>query len=243
MLAISTKKTINLNHMSLIEDFISLIFPNICACCGNSLWKHEEIICTFCDFHLPRTNYHLELENPVSKFFWGRARIESATAYCYFNKGNKVQRLVHLLKYKGRKDIGIYIGEKQGHLLKDSPFFSTVEVILPVPSHKKKRIQRGYNQSEQFAIGLGKAMQVPVNPYVLSRTRYTETQTRKSRFKRWENVSGMFALEEPVLLEGKHILLVDDVITTGATLESCVSVLSAIPGIRISIAAIAVTMH
>lgn len=230
-------------NMSLIEDFICLIFPKICACCGNSLWKHEEIICTYCDFHLPKTNFHLEQENSVSRTFWGRARIESATAFYYFNKGNKVQRLIHLLKYNGRKDIGIFLGEKQGHYLKYSPFFNTVEVIIPVPLHKKKRMQRGFNQSEQFAIGLGRVMQVPVNPYILYRCRFTETQTRKSRFKRWQNVSEMFALKDNLLLEGKHILLVDDVITTGATLESCISVLSTIPGIRISVAAIAVTLH
>jgi ComF family protein len=116
-------------------------------------------------------------------------------------------------------------------------------MILPVPLHKKKFMQRGYNQSEQFAIGLGKAMQVAVNPYILYRRKFTETQTRKSRFKRWQNVSEMFALKDTLLLEGKHILLVDDVITTGATLESCIMVLSDIPGIRISIAAIAVTIH
>jgi ComF family protein len=116
-------------------------------------------------------------------------------------------------------------------------------MILPVPLHKKKLMQRGYNQSEQYAIGLGRAMRIPVNPNILIRTRFTETQTRKSRFKRWQNVSEMFALKESFLLEGKHILLVDDVITTGATLESCITVLSEIPGIRISIAAIAVTLH
>jgi ComF family protein len=185
----------------------------------------------------------MERDNPASRTFWGRARIESATAYCYFNKGNKVQRLVHLLKYKGRKDIGVFLGEKQGHLLKYSPFFNTVEMIVPVPLHKKKLMQRGYNQSEQFAIGLGKAMKVPVNFDILCRRRFTETQTRKSRFKRWQNVSEMFALNDTTLLEGKHILLVDDVITTGATVESCISVLSAIPGIRISVAAIAVTLY
>jgi ComF family protein len=229
--------------MSLLDDFISLLFPNICACCGNSLWKHEEIICTYCDFHLPKTNFHLEQDNPASRTFWGRARIESATAYYYFNKGNKVQRLIHLLKYKGRKDIGIFLGEKQGLLLKNSPLFTTVEVIIPVPLHKKKLMKRGYNQSEQFAVGLGKSMNLPVNPYILSRQKYTETQTKKSRFGRWQNVSEMFALENSILLEGKHILLVDDVITTGATLESCIKTLSAIPGIKISVAAIAVTMH
>jgi ComF family protein len=229
--------------MSLLDDFLSLIFPKICACCGNSLWKHEEIICTYCDFHLPKTNFHLEQDNPVSRTFWGRARIESATAYYYFNKGNKIQRLIHLLKYKGRRDIGIFLGERQGRLLKNSPFFNSVEMIIPVPLHKKKLMKRGYNQSEQFAIGLGKSMNVPVNPYILSRQKNTETQTKKSRFSRWQNVSKMFALEDSILLEEKHILLVDDVITTGATLESCIQTLSAVPGIKISVAAIAVTMH
>jgi ComF family protein len=229
--------------MSLIDDFISLIFPKICACCGNSLWKHEETICTYCDFHLPKTNFHLEQDNPVSRTFWGRSRIESATAYYYFNKGNKVQRLIHLLKYKGRRDIGIFLGERQGHLLKNSPFFNSVEVIIPVPLHKKKLMKRGYNQSEQFAIGLGKTMNLPVNPYILSRQKNTETQTKKSRFSRWQNVSKMFVLKDLILLEGKHILLVDDVITTGATLESCIQTLSTVPGIKISVAAIAVTMH
>ena len=229
--------------MNLLSDFIALIFPKICAACGNSLWKHEEIICTFCDFHLPKTDFHLEQDNPVSRTFWGRAGIESATAYCWFNKGNKVQRLVHLLKYKGRKDIGIFFGERLGRLLKNAPCFNTVEMIIPVPLHKKKLMKRGYNQSEQFAIGIGKAMDIPVNPYILSRRRSTETQTRKSRFHRWQNVSDMFALEDEFQLEGRHILLVDDVITTGATMESCLQALSSVPGIKISIAAIAITQH
>ena len=229
--------------MSLLDDFISLIFPNICACCGNSLWKHEEIICTHCDFHLPRADFHLEPDNPASRTFWGRVKIENATAGYYFNKGNRIQRLIHLLKYNGRKDIGIFLGEKQGVLLKSSPYFNTVEVIIPVPLHKKKLMKRGYNQSEQFAIGIGKIMNIPVNPYLLYRQKFTETQTKKSRFSRWQNVSGMFAVNDPVQLEGRHILLVDDVITTGATLESCIYALSTIPGLKISVAAIAVALH
>jgi ComF family protein len=229
--------------MSLLDDFISLIFPNICACCGNSLWKYEEIICTHCDFHLPRTDFHLEPDNQASRTFWGRVKIEGATAGYYFNKGNRIQRLIHLLKYNGRKDIGIFLGEKQGVLLKSSPYFNTVEVIIPVPLHKKKLMKRGYNQSEQFAIGIGKIMNIPVNPYLLYRQKFTETQTKKSRFSRWQNVSGMFAVNDPVQLEGRHILLVDDVITTGATLESCIYALSTIPGLKISVAAIAVALH
>ena len=226
--------------MLFIDDFISLLFPRICAACGNSLWKQEETVCLSCEFHLPRTNYHLSLENPVSRLFWGRVNLESAAAYLYFNKGNKVQRLIHQLKYKGRKDIGIYLGRQYGQHLKHSPFFQTVQLIVPVPLHTKKLRIRGYNQSEQIAFGMGETMKVPVDPNALFRKKETETQTKKSRFRRWQNVAEVFDVPDPVSLEMKHVLVVDDVITTGATLESCIRALSSVPGIRISVATIAV---
>ena len=226
--------------MLFIDDFISLLFPRICAACGNSLWKQEETVCLSCEFHLPRTNYHLSLENPVSRLFWGRVNLESAAAYLYFNKGNKVQRLIHQLKNKGRKDIGIYLGRQYGQHLKYSPFFQTVQLIVPVPLHTKKLRIRGYNQSEQIAFGMGETMKVPVDPNALFRKKETETQTKKSRFRRWQNVAEVFDVPDPVSLEMKHVLVVDDVITTGATLESCIRALSSIPGIRISVATIAV---
>ena len=226
--------------MILIDDFISLLFPRICAACGNSLWKQEETVCLSCEFHLPRTNFHLSLENPVSRLFWGRVNLESAAAYVYFNKGNRVQRLIHQLKYKGRKDIGIYLGRQYGQYLKYSPFFQTAQLIVPVPLHIRKLMQRGYNQSEQIAIGLGESMKIPVDPDAICRRKETETQTKKSRFRRWQNVAEVFEVKDPGSLEMKHVLLVDDVMTTGATLESCIRVLSPIPGIRISVATIAV---
>ena len=229
--------------MDLLDDFINLIFPRICACCGNSLWKHEKVICTFCDFHLPKTGFHLEKDNPVTFTFYGRVRIESGAAFYYFNKGNRAQKLVHQLKYKGRKDIGVFLGEKYGILLRQSSHFETVDLILPVPLHKKKRMQRGYNQSEEFAKGLSATMKIPFDPYALYRCKATETQTRKSRYRRWQNVEEMFAVKDPVQLEGKHILLVDDVITTGATLEACIQTLISIPGVKVSVAAIAYTRH
>ena len=226
--------------MILIDDFISLLFPRICAACGNSLWKQEETVCLSCEFHLPRTNFHLSLENPVSRLFWGRVNLESAAAYVYFNKGNRVQRLIHQLKYKGRKDIGIYLGRQYGQYLKYSPFFQTAQLIVPVPLHIRKLMQRGYNQSEQIAIGLGESMKIPVDPDAICRRKETETQTKKSRFRRWQNVAEVFEVKDPGSLEMKHVLLVDDVITTGATLESCIRALSPIHGIRISVATIAV---
>jgi ComF family protein len=226
--------------MSLFDDFISLIFPRICAACGNSLWKSEETLCLSCDFHLPRTNYHLMPGNPVEALFWGRVDLKSAAAFLYFHKGSKVQRLIHHLKYKDRRDIGIYMGRQYGLLLRNSPLFQTVETIIPVPLHIKKLRTRGYNQSEMFADGLAISMNVPVNNVTLYRRTATETQTKKSRFRRWQNVAEVFGVNNPDTLELKHVLLVDDVITTGATLESCILALSGIRGIHISIAAIAV---
>jgi ComF family protein len=223
----------------LIDDFISLVFPRICAACGNSLWKQEQTVCLFCEFHLPRTNFHLSHDNPVSRLFWGRVTLESAMAFLYFNKGNKVQRLIHQLKYKGRRDIGIYLGRQYGLQLQDSPFLRTVQLIVPVPLHSKKLMKRGYNQSEQFAIGLGESLKIPVDPHALFRKKETETQTKKSRFRRWQNVAEVFEVNQSMSLERKHVLLVDDVITTGATLESCIRALSSIRGIRISVATIA----
>ena len=225
-----------------IGDFISLIFPKICAGCGNSLWKNEDIICRFCEYHLPKTNFHADRENPVTRLFWGRVNLDSGTAFLYFNKGNNVQRLVHQLKYKGRKDIGIWLGAQYGLVLRDTAPFNTIETIVPVPLHKKKYMQRGYNQSEQFAIGLSGSMNIPVDKHLLTRTKATETQTRKSRFRRYQNVREIFTTSNPETFRGKHLLLVDDVITTGATLESCIQALSAIPDVRISIACIATAM-
>jgi ComF family protein len=226
--------------MWLIDDFISLLFPRICAACGNSLWKQEETVCLSCEYHLPQTNFHLSLENPVSRLFWGRVSLENAAAFLYFNKGSKVQRLIHQLKYKGRKDIGIWLGKHYGQLLKHAPSYQSVQMIVPVPLHRKKLMKRGFNQSEQFAIGLGESMKIPVMPEAVCRRKETETQTKKSRFRRWQNVAEVFDVPDPLPLETKHILLVDDVITTGATLESCIRALSAVKGIRISVVTIAV---
>jgi ComF family protein len=228
--------------MRYLSDFISLIFPRICAACGNSLWKNEDVICHSCDYHLPKTNFHLSVENPVTRLFRGRANIRSGAAFLYFNKGSKVQRLVHQLKYKGRKDIGVFLGELYGLELRSSPCFNSADVIVPVPLHKKKYMKRGYNQSEQIANGLGSSMNITVNRHLLLRTKATETQTRRSRFSRYQNVKDIFSVESPKEWRGKHILLVDDVITTGATLESCINALTVIPEVDISIVCLAAAM-
>lgn len=223
----------------MLNDFISLIFPQICVSCGKSLYKSEHSICTYCCYQLPKTNFHTDNENPIAKIFWGRINIHSASAYYSFGKGGKVQHLIHQLKYRGQKNIGHTIGKFYGYDLRKSESFKTVQTIIPVPLHPKRQKKRGYNQSEFFASGLAETMKADTNFTALNRAYNSVTQTRKSRFSRWENVETIFQISDPAPLKGQHILLVDDVITTGATLEACAQALLQIPDVKISIATIA----
>jgi ComF family protein len=223
----------------MLNDFVALIFPKICVSCGKSLFKNEQTICTFCAYHLPKTNFHLAVDNPIEKIFWGRVQLHSAAAFYEFNKGGKVQHLIHQLKYKGQKEIGNTLGKLYGFDLKLNDRFNTVNIIIPVPLHEKKKKKRGYNQSDCFAEGLAQSMEVDVDLKILYRIANSETQTKKSRFNRWQNVESIFKLNNTSTLEGKHILLVDDVVTTGATLEACAQVLLQIPNTKLSIVTIA----
>jgi ComF family protein len=225
--------------LTFISDFISLMYPRLCLACGNSLFKHEEILCTHCQFELPRTNFHRFRDSPLDKVFWGRVPIQRTAALYFFSKGGKVQHLVHQLKYKGQKDVGIYTGKILGAELLNDPQFMEIDKIIPVPLHPKKLKKRGYNQSEHFAIGLSAVTKIEVDTTSFVRTFATETQTRKTRFARFENVKEIFSVTAPEVLQNKHLLLVDDVITTGSTIESCASILLQVPGVRISVAAIA----
>jgi ComF family protein len=230
---------LKLNASRLLEDLVSLVYPRVCMACSKTLVRNEECICTHCRYHLPRTNYHLEHDNPVAKLFWGRIDIESAAACFLYTKGGNVQQLVHRLKYEGQKAIGITIGRLYGSELKGSEIYSSAEVIVPVPLHPGKLRDRGYNQCDLFAEGLSHSLCIPFQAQNVHREVATGTQTRKSRFDRWKNVEYVFRARNPGLLQGKHILLVDDVVTTGATLEACAQELLSIPGTRVSIAAIA----
>lgn len=207
--------------------------------CGNTLFRHEETLCTYCLFHLPKTNFHREADNPVSRIFWGRVNLESAAAYYHFGKGGKVQHLIHQLKYKGHKEIGVYVGRLYGAELREEPVYKDIDIVMPVPLHRSKYRSRGYNQSEQFAMGLCSALPVALNVHTLYRALASETQTRKSRFNRWENVKEIFALRDEEQLKGRHVLLVDDVITTGATIESCAAMLLKVPDVKVSVVALA----
>ncbi len=227
--------------LSIFKDFFHLFYPKICSACGSSLYQHEEVICSKCIYDLPKTNFHLGKDNMVAQIFWGRFPLESAGAFYFFKKESKVQHLLHQFKYKNSPEIGVRIGQLYGQELLKSGV-SIPDVIIPIPLHPKKEIIRGYNQSERFAKGLSDALNIPINTTNFIRNTFTETQTRKSRFDRWNNVKDIFLCINPEYFHNKHILLVDDVITTGSTIESSAQKLLSYENIniKISIAAIAV---
>ena len=213
----------NLKFISdIFSDLINLIYPDVCIVCEDKLVKNERLFCTLCLADIPRTNFHLYVDNPVSRIFWGRCKIESATSFFYFKKGSKYRSLLHKLKYKGRNDIGIELGKMFGNDLINS-LYNNIDVIIPVPLHPAKLKIRGYNQSEQIANGIGKRMNVPVINNALKRVVNTNTQTKQARFDRWLNVEDIFKYNISSNLLNKNILLVDDIITTGSTVEACVN--------------------
>ncbi len=226
--------------MEILNDLINMIFPFTCAACGSVLMNNERIICLSCNYNLPRTNFHLETDNPVEVIFWGRVQIERATAFYYFNKASRYRHLIHELKYRGRKDIGIEMGRIFGYEITVSPCFRLIDLVLPVPLHRKKLKKRGFNQSECIARGISEAMNKPMDTSSVIRTVYSDTQTRKTRYDRWLNVEGIFRVTDQTTLYGKHILLVDDVVTTGATLEACATEILKVEGTKVSIAVLGV---
>jgi ComF family protein len=226
--------------MSFLSDFFSLVYPEVCMACGKPLFRFENCICSYCLHHLPQTNFHLNSDNPVSRLFWGRVKFAYAASFLFYNKGGKVQQLIHQLKYKDQKQVGFFLGSKYGELLKKADGFSTVDTVIPVPLHPKKQRKRGYNQSDFIAEGISKSMDIKIDNTTLFRAYASDTQTKKSRFNRFQNVSSVFALKDNKKLQGHHILIVDDVITTGSTLESCISILQQTPDIKVSIATLAV---
>jgi ComF family protein len=225
--------------MTLLDDLISLFYPRLCAGCNTPLVKGEDVLCLNCLADLPRTNYHLFKDNPVFQIFMGRANITLAASFCSFDKGGRLQQLLHQLKYKGNREVGRKLGNLFGYELIQNTLYEDIDAIIPVPLHPKKERKRGFNQSVEICDGMSEMMNRPIILGNLVREFYTSSQTRKGRFERWENVSGIFNVKNETLLIGKHLLLVDDVVTTGATLEACCEPLLKIPGVRVSIATIA----
>ncbi|MEQ8925135.1 MAG: ComF family protein [Fulvivirga sp.] len=208
--------------MRILEDFISLFFPNFCLSCNRALYKQERLVCTHCISEAAKTNSHLERENFIKRKFNGKIQIENAWSYLYFQQGGIAQKLIHHLKYENRPELGVELGKRYAIAIKQIIYQDKPDYIVPVPLHYKKLKKRGYNQSEEFAKGLSEVLGVPFTN-ALERKVATETQTAKTRMARWENVNTIFTLKENLV--NKHILLVDDVITTGATIEACAQTL------------------
>ncbi len=222
----------------ILVDFISLLYPRYCFACREGLVKGEETICSKCMLELPRTHYHLDTENALFRRLNGRIPLKFAFAFFLFRKGGNVQHLLHALKYNNHPEIGETIGEVYGQELQQAGYDQKFNLIVPVPLHASRKRKRGYNQSEKFAAGLSKNLNIPFSDALLRATK-TETQTRKTKLKRWQNVSEVFRVKDLDQIRNQNILLVDDVITTGATIEACAQVLLTEGCSSISIASIA----
>ncbi len=221
--------------IDLFRDLVALFYPRICCGCGNPLFKGEQVICLNCNIKLPRTEFGFGTENPVGKLFWGRLKINYASSFLYFRKSGLSQQLMHALKYKGNKEAGYYLGQIYGQEIREEILKTKPDMIVTVPLHKNKLKSRGYNQSDEIARGFSEATGIPFIKDVLVRKEMTGTQTRRKRFERWENMENKFVLNESSSIFGQHIILLDDVITTGATLEACGTVLLDGKGVSVSV--------
>jgi ComF family protein len=221
-------------------DLLDLFYPDLCIICNESLLQGEKIICLSCLHEIPRTNFHTETDNTVEKRFWGKVPVYRGTSFFYFQKGSPFQKLLHELKYKGNKEIGEIIARYAAAALLETPEFCTFDLIIPVPLHPRKFAKRGYNQSEWIARGLASVLDKPIDTLHLQRIRENTTQTKKSVFDRYKNTEGIFKLTDTEIFNGKHVLLVDDVLTTGSTLEACMQALLVTENITISIFTLAI---
>lgn len=223
----------------MFKNIINLFFPPVCAGCHSFLLSNEKVICTLCRHNIPLTNHHLNPENEAFKKFYGRIPVEYTSALLYFHKKGIVQELIHNLKYKGQEEIGTVLGEWFSEDLKNSRIIQGVDEIIPVPLHKRKLRERGYNQVTDFGLALSKNLNVPYNSTLLIRNIYSKTQSKKTLLNRSDGINTIFDVSFTEKDHNKHFLLIDDVITTGSTLDACSHALLKIPGAKISIVCMA----
>ena len=224
----------------MVKSIVNIFFPKVCYACLNLLNDNEDTICIDCRHDLPVTNFHFDNNDAVKKVLYGRAKVENGTALFRFEKKGLVQQLIHRLKYKGYDNIGFFLGNWLGGELKTIEHYNTVDAVIPVPLHKNKLKKRGFNQVAKFGQQIAKALDTDYKDNVLIKVTNTKSQVNKKRFARWNNNEELFTLQNASAIENKHILLVDDIITTGATLEACIAVLNQAKNIKISIATMAI---
>ncbi len=231
------RKHLTMNTLTLIkESLLQLFYPHLCAGCGSDTLPISSQLCIKCIYGLPLSRFEKQVDNPVEKILAGRIEFEKATAQLYFTKHSALQHIMHAFKYKGNKDLGHQLGLIMGNQLLESRRFKDVNALIPLPLHESKQRKRGYNQAEVLCNGMAEILKIPVVTSAVIRPDATETQTKKNRTDRWKNMEGKFALTSENLIENKHVLLVDDVITTGATLEACGQELLQARGVKLSIA-------
>lgn len=220
-------------------EWINLWFPCRCTCCGDLLRGGENTLCTYCLLRLPYTDHFTDRDNQVMGALKGRVQVEFAAALFRFSKAGGMQRLLHGLKYKGQKEAGLFLGREMGKAVSSCPFLTEVHGLVPVPLHPRKLRKRGYNQSEVLTRGMQATLGCKVEKDLLERIVQTGSQTRKSRYDRWVNVAESYRVKKPEEVIGRHWLLVDDVVTSGATIEACGRALLAYEGVRVSVVAAA----
>jgi ComF family protein len=236
-------KAIQYLNNQILSPLIHLFYPHICRGCAVELNSLKETLCISCSGNLPYTGFAKTENNPVEKTFWGRIEVEAAMSLLYFTPSSITQKLMHQLKYKGCQQLGVYLGQLIGYELISSNRFSSIDAILPLPLFAAKEKLRGYNQATVIAEGISYVTKIPVFTDWIARTHFTETQTKKSREERWQNVEGLFKVIKPDALKNKSILLVDDVLTTGATLEACGNAIKKIPETTVFIATLAYALQ
>jgi len=224
------------------DDFLHLFFPHICIGCNTDVLNDDDVLCAKCINSLPETGFLSAAGNPVEKIFYGRLNVQNAGSAFYFNKDSVIQHAIIELKYKGNQQAGIFLGRLLGQQLANSKRFEDVDFIIPLPLNDKKLFKRGYNQAAIIARGIASMWSKPIIENAVERILFTETQTHKDRVARWETMEGVFTVTQYELLRDKHVLLVDDIITTGATLEACGDAILKIQGTKLSVATIAYTI-
>jgi ComF family protein len=222
------------------ESILHVAFPHVCDGCGSDLLTIESRLCIRCLAALPETNFEIHPNNPVEKDFWGRLSLVSGSAHLYFTKESLIQHLMHQLKYRGNKELGLQLGRIMGTALRLSNRFNGINALIPLPLFPSKEKKRGYNQAKVLCDGMAEVLNIPVLANVIIRPQHTETQTKKGRIERWENIEGKFKLVNSEAIQNKHLLLVDDVVTTGATLEACGIELLTAENVNLSIATLCV---
>ncbi len=224
---------------SWIDPVFWLYFPKNCPACGRPLRLFGANICGRCSQNLPETHFFEAPNNPIEKIFYGRLPISAGAAAWYFHKNSALQALLFQLKYKSNKEVGLFLGKQMGALLAASERFSSIDALVPVPLHPQALSKRGFNQAALICEGIGQVWHKPVLTGAIARTKHTSTQTKQTRAERWDNMENAFTIKDPISINGKHLLIIDDVITTGATIEACGKTLLTIKDVRVSVAAAA----